>query len=161
MTSDTRRAEAVSAETSRDRIATAIDIASANCLIGVAGVIRDLAAERDAATARAEAAELRAAECVVATNKRDRERMQAEREARNAEAQRDAATAERDRMRAALEPFASPMMDSVQTDVRTAHLSRGNGASEAMHDDDRDLRADLRKAVDAARAALAGAAKEA
>ncbi len=56
----------------------------------------------DALLARAEAAELRAAEAVVATNKCHIKRMQAEREAREAEAQRDAAIAERDGLLAAL-----------------------------------------------------------
>lgn len=72
------------------------------------------------------------------------------------EAERDRLAAEVERLQKALRPFASPMMDRVQTDVRTAHQLRGNGASEAMHDDDCDLRVALRKAVGVARAALAG-----
>lgn len=71
-------------------------------------------------------------------------------------AERDRLAAEVERLQKALRPFASPMMDRVQTDVRTAHQLRGNGASEAMHDDDCDLRVALRKAVGVARAALAG-----
>lgn len=86
--------------------------ADCTCLGGFAApasepTLAALLSERDAATARAAAAELRAAECVVATNKRDRERMQAEREARNAEAQRDAAIAERDALRDEWEEIAA------------------------------------------------------
>jgi hypothetical protein len=52
-----------------------------------AATLRALAAERDAAV-------LARAEAIVALNNRDRERMQAEREARKAEAERDALRAE-------------------------------------------------------------------
>jgi hypothetical protein len=74
----------------------------------------------------------------------------------------DLLIAERDRlavkvakMREALEAFSPNMMNQVQADVRSCHQMRGPGASSAMRDDDRDLRTDLRKAVEKARAALA------
>lgn len=65
-----------------------------------------LAAERDAAIARAEAAELRAAEAVVATNKAHRERMQSEGLTVAMEAERNAIAAQLEQAREALRKIA-------------------------------------------------------
>jgi hypothetical protein len=56
----------------------------------------EAAAEIERLRAERDAAKLQAAEAVVALNNRDRERMQAEREARGAEAERDAAIMDAD-----------------------------------------------------------------
>lgn len=45
---------------------------------------------------------------------------------------------------------------SLKCDVRSAHYNRGNGTTEWMREEDRDFRADLEKALERARAALAG-----
>jgi Lar family restriction alleviation protein len=43
---------------------------------------------------------------------------------------------------------------SLEADIRSAHRARGNGASEAMHDDDRDFRLALGDAIERGQAAL-------
>ena len=52
--------------------------------------------------------------------------------------------------------------DSLAADLRSAHHSRGEGGSQWMAEDDRDFRADFRKAIEIVRAALQahGPAKE-
>ena len=45
--------------------------------------------------------------------------------------------------------------DSLSADLRSAHHSRGEGGSQWMVDDDRELRADFREAIEHARTALA------
>ena len=69
------------------------------------------------------------------------------------EADRDAALAGVERLTEALALFVQ-MEKSIIADLMTAHASRGNGASEWMREDDRDMRKDIRKAFQAARAAL-------
>ena len=44
--------------------------------------------------------------------------------------------------------------DSLAADLRSAHYSRGEGGSQWMANDDRELRADFRKAIERARAVL-------
>lgn len=44
--------------------------------------------------------------------------------------------------------------DHLETDIKSAHLSRGCGASDWMREDDRDFRSDLKCALDKARTAL-------
>lgn len=50
--------------------------------------------------------------------------------------------------------------DSITSDVLSAQRNRGNGASEWMHEDDRDFRRDLSTAFDKASAALSRGAGE-
>lgn len=51
--------------------------------------------------------------------------------------------------------------DSLAADLRSAHHSRGEGGSQWMADDDRELRADFRKAVEHARTTLAATPEKA
>ncbi len=67
---------------------------------------------------------------------------------------------ERDRLKVANAELASALKwfdlhaDSLAADLRSAHRSRGEGGSQWMAEDDRDFRADFRKAIETARAAL-------
>ncbi|KKK99095.1 hypothetical protein LCGC14_2636170, partial [marine sediment metagenome] len=51
--------------------------------------------------------------------------------------------------------------DSLAADLRSAHHSRGEGGSQWMADDDRELRANFRKAIECTRTVLAGTLAEA
>lgn len=58
------------------------------------------------------------------------------------------------KLEAALDPFVR-LEQAIMNDVRSAHSSRP-GATEAMRDDDWDMRKDLREAFKIARAVLEG-----
>lgn len=59
----------------------------------------------------------------------------------------DALKAENERLREALGQFYS-MSDGILADVKSAHLGRGDAASEWMREDDRDFIKDLRKLIE-------------